>query len=170
MTRMAVFYFVSFWTAIVVQFSWSRYAGIHGIAPNVILVALMFIGLSRGPMAGQIMGFLWGLAWDSMNVELFGSHTLVLTCMGFLSGRFSRMWDESKVVPQIALAGITSVLYQLSLLLVYKLFAPSQDLATVNYVVLLQPFFNMAIAPFVFLLARFFPETRRIGSDFEGFI
>ena len=167
---MAVFYFISFWAALVVQFGWSRYADIHGVAPNVILIALMFIGLSRGPVAGEVMGFMWGLAWDSMTVELFGSHTLVLTCIGYLAGRLSRMWDESKIVTQLALAGIVSIIYQATLMLVYQIFAPSQHLASVNYIVLTQPFFNMAIAPLVFLLAHFLPKTRRTGSDFEGFI
>lgn len=170
MIRMAVFYFVSFWTALIVQFGWSRYADIYGIAPNVILVMLMFIGLTRGPMAGQVMGFLWGLSWDVMNIELFGSHTLVLTCIGYFSGSFSRLWDESKVVTQITLVGMASIVYQGALMLVYQIFSPSRHIVSLNYISLIQPFFNMVITPVVFLLVYFLPERRRTSTDFEGFI
>jgi rod shape-determining protein MreD len=121
-----------------------------GISPNFILVLLIFIGLTRGSFAGQLMGFAWGITWDILAIDLFGSHAFLFTCIGYLSGFLSHKWNESKVSSQVILGGVTSVFLWIGMDVLYQIFSPGEFSFKVNYIVLLQPVYNMIITPLVF--------------------
>ena len=153
--RRSVFYFIIYWIGIVIQFGWMRYFAPYGLAPNVILVLLIFVGLMRGPFAGELMGFAWGLSWDIMSVDLFGSHALLFTCIGYLSGFLSHKWNESKIVSQVVITGIGSILYWIGIAAISQIFAPGEFTVKINYIAALQPLYNMLIAPAFFIIGNF---------------
>jgi rod shape-determining protein MreD len=148
--RRFLFYSLTFIVGIVLQFSWARYFAPYGLAPNVILVMLIFVGLIHGSFAGELLGFAWGLSWDAMSVDLFGCHAFLFTCIGFAAGKLSRKWNESKIVTQMALTGVASLLYIAGIALVYQVFGSPGNHFQLNYITLLQIFYNMLIAPILF--------------------
>ena len=135
---------------LVVQFSFSQYISIAGLAPNFILIFIVFFGLLRGSILGQTYGFLWGLSWDVFSVKLFGSHAFIFTVIGFLLGMLSKKWDENKLSTQMFLTFISSVFYWVSMVLLYQFFGEGK--LHVNYIIVLQPFLNMFLAPIIFQL------------------
>lgn len=155
MTRRLVFYFIVFWIGVVAQFGWMRYCAPFGLAPNLLMVLLIFIGLMRGPFPGQLMGFLWGISWDIMSVDLFGSHALLFTCIGYLSGFLSHKWNESKIVSQVIITGIASIFFWAGMAGITQVFGSSEPIARLNYIAVLQPLYNMLIAPLVFMAGNF---------------
>jgi rod shape-determining protein MreD len=154
MNSRLIFYPVIFFVGLVLQFGWSQFFTLWGLAPNIILVLVIFSALSDGPFVGQWMGFFWGLAWDAMSVSLFGGHVLVFTIIGYLAGMLSRQWDETKISSQAIIVLICSVLYTALLWVVYQVFSPAQSPMQLNLITVLQPFCNVLIAPILFGVGR----------------
>ena len=148
----AILYFIIYVTGLVIQWGWTRYFSFYGLAPDIVLIMLVFIALLRGPFVGELMGFFWGLAWDAMSVHMFGARSLSLLCIGFSVGFLSRKWDEKKISSQILLTGLASLLYYLLLYGVHQVFAPIGERYWVNYIVYYQIIYNMLLAPLIFTL------------------
>jgi len=153
--KKSIFYTIVFFTGIFLQFTVAQYFSIKGIAPNAILLMLIFLALLRGSLAGVIMGFLWGLSWDMYSVDLFGCHAFAYTCIGFAIGKLSRKWDEEKIISQMVLTLLTSVIYWFLIYFCYKIFNPEVYTFKMNYIVVVQPFYNMLIAPAVYWIFVF---------------
>ncbi|MCB4792657.1 MAG: rod shape-determining protein MreD [Elusimicrobia bacterium] len=143
-----VFYILSFLIGLILQFSFSQYISINGLAPNFILIFIVFLSLMRGSITGQAYGFLWGLSWDVFSVRLFGCHAFIFTCLGYFLGLLSKKWDENKLSTQVFLTLVCSIFYWLALILLYQFFGDGK--LQVNYIMILQPLINMLLAPPVF--------------------
>ncbi|GEM_PF-743643 len=57
------------------------------IAPDFILLAVIFAGLGRGVLWGVVMGFFLGLAQDSFVPMYFGINAFSKVVAGFVAGR-----------------------------------------------------------------------------------
>lgn len=148
--RRALSYIAVFFAGIILQFGWIQYLSLWGLVPNFLIVFLIFIGLTRGSFTAQLLGFAWGLAWDTLSVDLFGSHALLFTCLGYFSGKLSRHWNESKIANQMLLTLVASVLFWFGMYLLYQVFSPAEYRMHVTYIIVLQPLYNMLVAPAVF--------------------
>ena len=62
------------------------------LAPDFILVALLFLAIRTRPAVGAAAGFLIGLAIDALTPTAFGAAALACTVTGFLAG-----WIKSLV-------------------------------------------------------------------------
>lgn len=164
--RRFLFYSLTFIIGIVLQFSWAKYFAPYGLAPNVILVMLIFVGLIHGSFAGELLGFAWGLSWDALSVDLFGSHAFLFTCIGYAAGKLSRKWNESKIITQMVLTGVASFLFIVGMALVYQVFGPSGNQFRLNYVTVLQVLYNMLIAPFLFKI-NLVADDYLSGSEYD---
>jgi len=69
----------------------SRYITIAGAMPDLVLIFLAYIIVTRGQFVSQITGFVLGLALDIFSSGTLGAHALSLTVAGFLLGYF---YDE----------------------------------------------------------------------------
>jgi rod shape-determining protein MreD len=147
-------YLIVYLAVLVMQFGLAKYVSPYGVSPNLMLVCLIFIGLTRGPLEGELIGFAWGISWDAMSTDMFGSHAFLFTCLGYFSGLLSRKWDESKVSAQMSLALIASLFFMLGMKVVYGIFGANEYAYNFNYITSLQPFYNMLITPVVFWLGK----------------
>lgn len=164
--KKASFYTTIFVLGLFLQFTIAQYMSIRGAAPNVALIMLLIVALLRGAMAGQMLGFFWGLTWDVYSIDLFGCHAFVFTAIGFLAGKLSRKWDESKPSSQIVLVFIASILYWLLIFFCYRIFNPEVYTLKLNYIIVIQPFYNALIAPVVFKI--FIVTLDLLGLDYES--
>lgn len=151
--RRAALYLFIYVSVLTFHFGCEQYLALYGIAPNIILLSLIFAGIMEGPVTGQILGFFFGLGWDVVSVDLFGSNAFLLTCIGYGAGWLHKRWDESKISAQIVLALSASVLFWVGKWMLYRLFA-QENTGFFNYIQLAQPVYNMAVAPLVFWVGR----------------
>ncbi|OGS06151.1 MAG: rod shape-determining protein MreD [Elusimicrobia bacterium RIFOXYA1_FULL_47_7] len=147
-------YLILFFAGLVIQFGWSQYLSYKGLSPNFLLIILIFIGMFRGSLTAQLLGFMWGLSWDVVSVDLFGSHALLLTAVGFLSGKLNRKCDEDKVVNQIIITFAASVAFWFGLFCLYFIFGQGEYKFRLNSIIFFQPFYNMLVAPAIFWLGE----------------
>jgi rod shape-determining protein MreD len=61
------------------------------------LLLIIYIGLSRGHIAGMIYGFIAGLALDILSGSFTGLSALSYTVSGFLAGYFKREPSDNAV-------------------------------------------------------------------------
>jgi len=65
----------------------------------------------RGPLAGETIGFMWGLLVDASGLGLVGLHALLYAAAGYMAGMLRRQLDEDKIWTQAIFTVIVSVLY-----------------------------------------------------------
>ena len=152
--RKFVFYFIILFIIPAIQFSLSRYFAISGLAPNLILITIVFMGIMKGPITGELLGFSMGLFWDSLSVGLFGSHALIFTIIGYVCGKLNKKWDEEKISTQGFLVFMASVFYWGCLYVLYYAFGTGFYGFEINKIVIIQPFYNVLVTPWVVFAGR----------------
>jgi rod shape-determining protein MreD len=77
-----------------------------GVAPDLVLLVVVALSLSGGPLAGAIGGFCAGLALDVAppSDHLIGMYALVFCLVGYFCGMVSAELDRSVLLPLAAAA------------------------------------------------------------------
>ncbi len=60
------------------------------IAPNLILLIVVFYGIRYGKIFGSLLGFLLGFIFDLISGGLLGSSMFAFTLAGFIAGYYFR--------------------------------------------------------------------------------
>lgn len=74
-----------------------------GIVPNLMIILTSSFGFMRGEKEGLIIGFFCGLLSDVFFGEFLGFYALVLMYIGFLNGKFSRIFYPEDIKLPLAL-------------------------------------------------------------------
>lgn len=95
----ALFVLVSY----VLQCSVFSHIAFAGIIPNMMIVLTASFGFMRGEKEGLIIGFFCGLLNDIFFGSFLGFYALVLMYIGYLNGKFSRIFYPEDIKLPIAL-------------------------------------------------------------------
>lgn len=63
-----------------------------GIVPNLLIVLTSSFGFMRGEKTGLLIGFFCGLLTDIFFGEVYGFYALILMYIGYMNGKFSRIF------------------------------------------------------------------------------
>lgn len=74
-----------------------------GIIPNLMIILTSSFGFMRGEKEGLIIGFFCGLLSDIFFGNFLGFYALVLMYIGYLNGKFSRIFYPEDIKLPIAL-------------------------------------------------------------------
>ena len=81
---------------------------VGGGSPDLLLVAVVALGLLRGSSTGAVLGFVGGLLVDVLTLGTLGVTSLVLTLAGFWAGRYGETTGrDRRFAPVLAVAAIT---------------------------------------------------------------
>lgn len=96
--------------AIVLQTTLARYLvrGTSGV--DLILVAVVYLGLTSGPAAGTLSGTIAGLAQDSLGSGIIGIGGLAKTVVGFLAGVVGTTFIVAQTIPRFLVFFAATVL------------------------------------------------------------
>ncbi|MBP7571223.1 MAG: rod shape-determining protein MreD [Acidobacteria bacterium] len=107
--------------ALVLQTTLARFLvrGAGGV--DLVLVAVVYLGLTSGPTAGILSGTMAGLAQDSLGSGIVGVGGLAKTVVGYLAGRIGTTFIVSQTIPRFLVffgatlvqVGLTTGLYYL---------------------------------------------------------
>src|SRR2546430_8114980 len=84
-----------FLVGIIVQWVFSNYFSLFGLAPHVLLILTIAVAAGGGAVLGESLGFFLGIFLDVMAPHLFRANAFALTLTGYLV----RIWR-----PQIDLS------------------------------------------------------------------
>lgn len=83
---------------------------VGGGAPDLLLVAVVSLGLLRGSVPGAALGFAGGLVVDLLTLETLGVTSLVLTLAGFWAGRYAETTARGPRLAPLAAVGVLTIL------------------------------------------------------------
>jgi len=70
-------------------------------AVDLVLVVVVYVALSSGPVAGLFAGTLGGLVQDALSTGILGMGGLAKTVVGFLAGRFGTQFIVTATLPRV---------------------------------------------------------------------
>ena len=143
-----LFYVITLLAGLWLQLLLHHTLGENRIASQGLLVGVIYWGLSRGPIAGQLIGFFWGLLLDAASMGTLGMTAWLWTLAGFVSGTWRRELDETKIWTQSIFTFILSASLAILGILLERLWLPGNHSGV--WARALEPFWNAAIAPVVF--------------------
>jgi rod shape-determining protein MreD len=79
--------------AVLLQFLAGPALADHLFGLDLFPIAVILFAMSKGDLAGAVMGVVAGLAADTFSLGVFGVSGLVLTAVGFLAGWISRRFS-----------------------------------------------------------------------------
>ena len=122
-----------------------------GAGPDLVLVVVVALALTGGPVEGMLGGFAAGLALDVAPpaTHLVGQYALVFCAVGYAAGRVGSKLDESAWVP-IGVVAIGSAVGELLFALTGMIFG-NLDItwSTVGHVLPASVVYDVLLSPFV---------------------
>lgn len=82
-----------------------------GIVPNLMIILTSSFGFMRGEKEGLIIGFFCGLLNDIFFGDILGFYALVLMYIGFINGKFSRVFYPEDIKLPLALIVVSDLSY-----------------------------------------------------------
>lgn len=82
-----------------------------GIVPNLMIILTSAFGFMRGEKEGLIIGFFCGFLSDVFFGDILGFYSLILMYIGYLNGKFSRIFYPEDIKLPIGLIMMSDLSY-----------------------------------------------------------
>lgn len=152
--------------ALVLQTTLARFLVRGSGGVDLVLVAVAYLGLTSGPVAGILSGTIAGLAQDSLGSGIIGVGGLAKTIVGFLAGVIGTTFIVSQTIPRfVVFFGATLVQLAITVGL-YFLLDPQPPVVT-RYSILAESLANALIGVVLFQFVDALPgmlDRRRAMS------
>ena len=89
--------------ALAVQTTLARFVVGGTAAIDLVLVAVIYVALTTGPVSGMLAGSLAGLVQDSLSSGVIGIGGLAKTIVGFLAGAFGQQFIVTAALPRLVM-------------------------------------------------------------------
>jgi rod shape-determining protein MreD len=99
--------------ALAFQTTLTRFAVAGTGAVDLVLVAVVYVALSTGPVAGMLSGTAAGLIQDALSSGVIGIGGLAKTLVGFLVGVVGQQFIVTAALPRIVMFIAATVLHAL---------------------------------------------------------
>ena len=96
-------------TAVVLQTTLAGFLVQGAVAVDLVLVVVVYVALTSGPVAGLLAGTAGGLVQDALSSGILGMGGLAKTLVGFLVGRFGTQFIVTSTVPRFLVFAGASV-------------------------------------------------------------
>lgn len=84
-----------------------------GIVPNLLIILTSAFGFMRGENEGLIIGFVCGLLSDIFFGDVLGFYALIMMYIGFLNGKFNRVFYPEDIKLPLVLIIISDISYSM---------------------------------------------------------
>lgn len=82
-----------------------------GIIPNLMIILTSSFGFMRGEEEGLFIGFICGLLCDVFFGSFLGFYALILMYIGYINGKFSRIFYPEDIKLPLALIVVSDISY-----------------------------------------------------------
>ncbi len=105
--------FILILVCFVLQSTVFRALAFAGIVPNLLVILTAAFGFMRGENEGLVIGFLCGLLADIFFGDILGFYALILMYIGFLNGKFNRIFYPEDIKLPLGLIIISDLSYSM---------------------------------------------------------
>lgn len=102
---------VLIWLSFILQCTVFNSLSFAGIIPNLLIVLTSSFGFMRGEKEGLIIGFCCGLLSDIFYSNILGFQALILMYIGYINGKFSRIFYPEDIKLPLALIVVSDLSY-----------------------------------------------------------
>lgn len=88
-----------------------RSLAFNGIIPNLLIILTSSFGFMRGENEGLVIGVFCGLLSDIFFGDILGFYALIYMYIGFVNGKFSRIFYPEDIKLPIALIVVSDLTY-----------------------------------------------------------
>ena len=88
-----------------------RSLAFNGIIPNLLIILTSSFGFMRGDREGLVIGFFCGLLSDIFFGDILGFYALIYMYIGFVNGKFSRIFYPEDIKLPLALIVVSDLTY-----------------------------------------------------------
>lgn len=99
----AVWVLLAIALALALQTTLARFVVGGTAAIDLVLVAVVYVALTTGPVSGMLAGTLAGLIQDSLSSGVIGIGGLAKSLVGFLVGAFGQQFIVTAAVPRLVM-------------------------------------------------------------------
>lgn len=99
------------WACFILQCSVFDSLSFAGIIPNLMIILTASFGFMRGEEEGLVIGFFCGLLSDIFFGDFLGFYALLLMYIGYLNGKFSRIFYPEDIKLPLALIVTSDLSY-----------------------------------------------------------
>lgn len=100
--------------ALVLQTTIASWISFCGVEPDFVLIFVVVMAISHGPVSGMLWGFFAGFSEDVYSpVEWLGAQAVAFTCVGFGVGQLEERFLRLNLVSKVALLGLSFILNDL---------------------------------------------------------
>lgn len=153
---------ITFLIIYLLQTNFFNWFTISGIAPNLFVIYLLFLGLFAGRKVGVTYGIIFGLIIDLISRENIGITSLMLGTIGFLGGYFDKNFSKEN--------RITIMLMQIGALVIYELGAYLINAIVLTYDIEILTFIKILLIEIVYntlITIVIYPILQRTGYAIE---
>ncbi len=105
--------FILILVCFVLQSTVFRSLAFAGIVPNLLVILTSAFGFMRGENEGLVIGFVCGLLADIFFGDILGFYALILMYIGFLNGKFNRIFYPEDIKLPLGLIVISDLSYSM---------------------------------------------------------
>ncbi len=107
-------HFLLFVVTIVLQTTLASKIVFYGQEPDFVLIFVVVMAISCGPVSGMLWGFFAGFSEDVYSsVDWLGAQTIAFTCVGFGVGQLEEKFLRLNLATKVALLGLAFMLNDL---------------------------------------------------------
>ena len=107
--------------ALVVQTTLARFVVRGTVAVDLVLVVVVYVALTSGPVTGLLAGTLGGLMQDALSSGVIGIGGLAKTVVGFLAGVVGTQFIVAQPLPRFVVFVAATILHALIVIGLYVL-------------------------------------------------
>ena len=107
--------------ALALQTTLARYVIRGTVAVDLVLVVVVYVGLTSGPVTGLLTGAIAGLAQDALSSGVIGIGGLAKTVVGFLTGIAGTQFIVGALFPRFVVFLAATVLHAIVFMGLYVL-------------------------------------------------
>ncbi|MGN0402749.1 MAG: rod shape-determining protein MreD, partial [Acetatifactor sp.] len=124
-----------------------------GIIPNLMIILTASFGFMRGEKDGLVIGFFCGLLNDIFFGSVLGFYALLMMYIGFINGKFSRIFYPEDIKLPIALIITSDLSYGIvCYILLFMLQGKLQFLYYFTHVIFPEALYTIVVTLFLYPL------------------
>jgi rod shape-determining protein MreD len=153
--------------ALAIQTTLARFLVRGSVAVDLVLVAVVYVSLTSGPVTGMLTGTFAGLIQDALSGGVIGIGGLAKTIVGFLAGIIGTQFIVAQPLPRFVVFFSATIVHAAIFMGLYILLEMRQ-FGTPYAAALGQAVGNAVVGVVAFQLVELLPgavERRRTGSS-----
>jgi rod shape-determining protein MreD len=97
--------------ALALQTTLARFVVGGSAAIDLVLVAVVYVALTTGPVSGMLAGSVAGLVQDALSTGVIGIGGLAKSIVGFLAGAFGQQFIVTAALPRLVIFVAATLLH-----------------------------------------------------------